>query len=102
MNLSKKWLGDYVNLNITDKEFADGMTLSGSKVESYEKEGSELENIIVGQGYIAAESKQKACDWLNIVRTALIFIDENLLIPCDNRKYFVTQKTSTSETAHPF
>ena len=49
MNLSKKWLGDYVNLNITDKEFADGMTLSGSKVESYEKEGSELENIIVGQ-----------------------------------------------------
>ena len=35
------------------------------------------ENIIVGQGYIAAESKQKACDWLNIVRTALIFIDEN-------------------------
>ena len=34
------------------------------------------ENIIVGQGYIAAESKQKACDWLNIVRTALIFVDE--------------------------
>ena len=35
------------------------------------------ENIIVGQNYIAAESKQKAIEWLNIVRTALIFVDDN-------------------------
>ena len=35
------------------------------------------ENIIVGQGYIGAESRQKAIDWLNIVRTALIFVDDN-------------------------
>ena len=35
------------------------------------------ENIIVGQNYIAAESKQKAVEWLNIVRTALIFVDDN-------------------------
>lgn len=35
------------------------------------------ENIIVGQNYIAAESKAKAVEWLNIVRTALIFVDEN-------------------------
>ena len=35
------------------------------------------ENIIVGQNYIAAESRQKAIEWLNIVRTALIFVDEN-------------------------
>lgn len=35
------------------------------------------ENIIVGQNYIAAESKSKAIEWLNIVRTALIFVDEN-------------------------
>jgi predicted nuclease with TOPRIM domain len=35
------------------------------------------DNIIVGQGYIAAESRQKAVEWLNIVRTALIFVDEN-------------------------
>lgn len=35
------------------------------------------ENIIVGQGYIAAESREKAVEWLNIVRTALIFVDEN-------------------------
>ena len=35
------------------------------------------DNIIVGQGYIAAESRDKAVEWLNIVRTALIFVDEN-------------------------
>ena len=34
------------------------------------------ENIMVGQGFIAAESRQKAVEWLNIVRTALIFVDE--------------------------
>lgn len=35
------------------------------------------ENIIVGQNYIAAESKSMAVEWLNIVRTALIFVDDN-------------------------
>lgn len=35
------------------------------------------DNIIVGQNYIAAESKAKAIEWLNIVRTALIFVDDN-------------------------
>ena len=35
------------------------------------------DNILVGQGYIAAESRQKAIEWLNIVRTALIFVDNN-------------------------
>ena len=35
------------------------------------------DNIIVGQGFIAAQSKQKAVEWLNIVRTALIFVEDN-------------------------
>lgn len=35
------------------------------------------DNIIVGQGYIAAESKSKAIEWLKIIRTALIFVDNN-------------------------
>ena len=34
-------------------------------------------NVIVGQGFIAAQSKQDAIDWLKIIRTALIFIEEN-------------------------
>ena len=35
------------------------------------------DNIIVGQGYIASRSKQEAIDWLKIIRTALIFVEEN-------------------------
>ena len=35
------------------------------------------DNIIVGQGYIAAESKSKAVEWLKIIRTALIFVDDD-------------------------
>ncbi len=35
------------------------------------------DNIIVGQGYIAANNKQEAIDWLRIIRTALIFVEEN-------------------------
>jgi len=50
MDLSKRWLSDYVDMNgISDREFADKITLSGSKVESYAKEGKELENIVVGE-----------------------------------------------------
>lgn len=49
MNLSKKWLSDYVKLNVSDQEFADGMTLSGSKVESFEQEGADIKNVIVGR-----------------------------------------------------
>ena len=46
MILSRKWLEDYVNTkDISNKEFCDAMTLSGSKVEEYNAEGSELETL---------------------------------------------------------
>lgn len=35
------------------------------------------ENILVGQDYIAAESRLKAVEWLKIIRTALIFVEDN-------------------------
>lgn len=49
MVLSKRWLHDYVKVDVSDKQFADDLTLSGSKVEGFEKEGEELSNIIVGR-----------------------------------------------------
>ena len=33
MNLSRKWLSEFVSVEADDKEFAESMTLSGSKVE---------------------------------------------------------------------
>ena len=35
------------------------------------------ENIIVGQDYICAENREKAVEWLKIVKTALVFVEKN-------------------------
>ena len=43
MKLSRKWLSDYITLNVTDREFAHAMTMSGSKVEGYEKRAQSLQ-----------------------------------------------------------
>lgn len=49
MNLSMKWLSDYVKVDKPVKEFCYDMTMSGSKVEGYEKEGEEITNVVVGK-----------------------------------------------------
>lgn len=50
MNLSMRWLRDYVDLpDMSMKEFNDALTLSGSKVETYKEEGANLKNIVVGK-----------------------------------------------------
>ena len=49
MDLSMRWLADYVDCDMPIKEFVSGITLSGSKVECYEKEGEYLSNVVVGQ-----------------------------------------------------
>ena len=49
MYLSKKWLSDFVTIDATDKEYAEAITISGSKVEAFEKEGAGLKNIVVGK-----------------------------------------------------
>lgn len=49
MNLSMKWLSDYIKKDIPADEFCAGMTMSGSKVECYEVEGSEVKNVVVGR-----------------------------------------------------
>lgn len=49
MNLSMKWLSDYVTLDTTVKDFCAAMTMSGSKVEVATEEGSEIKNVVVGK-----------------------------------------------------
>ena len=49
MNLSRKWLNEFVEIDVNDKEFAEAMTLSGSKVETYEDMGAEIVNVKVGK-----------------------------------------------------
>lgn len=49
MNLSRKWLNEFVAIDAGDREFAEAMTLSGSKVELTHDLGEEIKNVVVGR-----------------------------------------------------
>ena len=50
MNLSMRWLKEFVTLDdMPIRDFTEAMTMSGSKVEGWETEGSEIENVIMGK-----------------------------------------------------
>ncbi len=49
MDLSRKWLDEFVKTDVSDKEFAQAMTLSGSKVEGVSVEGAEISRVVVGR-----------------------------------------------------
>ncbi|MCM1538798.1 MAG: phenylalanine--tRNA ligase subunit beta [bacterium] len=50
MNTALSWVKAYVpDLDCTDKEYCDAMTLSGTKVEGYERTDKNLQSIVVGQ-----------------------------------------------------
>ena len=49
MNLSRKWLNEFVTVTASDKEFAEAMTLSGSKVELTHDLDEEISNVVVGR-----------------------------------------------------
>ena len=50
MNLSRNWLNEFVDLrDVTDKQFNDEMTLSGSKVETIERPDESLKNVVAGR-----------------------------------------------------
>jgi len=50
MNLSMKWLADFVDVSdVNIKDYCDKMTLTGSKVEGYEEMGAEIENVVVAR-----------------------------------------------------
>lgn len=50
MNTSLSWIKMYVpDLDVTAQEYTDAMTLSGTKVEGYEKLDADLDKIVIGQ-----------------------------------------------------
>lgn len=50
MNLSMKWLSDYVKIDETNmRNYAHALTMSGSKVEGFEREADEVTNVVVGK-----------------------------------------------------
>jgi hypothetical protein len=49
MNISMKWLKEYVDINCNIDEYCDAMTMSGTKVETYEVLGKEISGVVVGK-----------------------------------------------------
>ena len=49
MLLSRKWLNEFVEVNANDREFAEAMTLSGSKQEATTDLSAEIKNVMVGK-----------------------------------------------------
>ena len=50
MNTSLSWIKAYVpDLDVTAQEYTDAMTLTGTKVEGFEKMDADLDRIVVGQ-----------------------------------------------------
>ena len=49
MNLSMKWLKEFVDINMAPRAFSEAMTMSGSKVEGYETEGEKINKVVVGK-----------------------------------------------------
>ncbi len=49
MKLSRKWLSEFVSVDAGDRDYAEAMTMSGSKVELTEVPGGEIEHVVVGK-----------------------------------------------------
>ena len=91
MDLSLRWLSDYVETGVSPKEFCDAMTMSGSKVEGYSTEGDYLSNCVVGR--IIKIEKHPDADKLQICQidigreepvqivTAATNVYEGMLVP---------------------
>ncbi len=62
MKLPLKWLKDFADINASPKEYADALTMSGSKVEGIETLGEEIDKVVVGR--ITALEKHPDADHL--------------------------------------
>ena len=49
MNISRKWLREFVDIEATDKEYAEIMTIAGQKVETTTRMDAEIKNVVVGK-----------------------------------------------------
>ncbi len=49
MDLSIKWLKEFVDIDYQPRSFAEALTMSGSKVEGYTTEGAEISGVVIGK-----------------------------------------------------
>ncbi len=51
MKASIEWLKEYADINVSAKELADILTMTGSKVETIEEQGGDIQNVVVRKNY---------------------------------------------------
>ena len=91
MNTSLSWIKKYVpDLDVTAREYADGMTLSGTKVENYEELDRDLDKIVVGE-IISCEPHPDS-DHLHICMVNVGGAEDPLQIVCGAPNVAVGQK----------
>ena len=49
MKVSIEWLKEYSDIDVSTKELADILTMSGSKVEAIEYKGQDIKNVVIGK-----------------------------------------------------
>ena len=49
MNISRKWLKEFVDITATDKEYDEIMTIAGQKVETTTRMDEDIKNVVVGK-----------------------------------------------------
>ena len=91
MNTSLSWIKKYVpDLDVTAREYADGMTLSGTKVENYEELDRDLDKIVVGE--ILSCEPHPDSDHLHICMVNVGGAEDPLQIVCGAPNVAVGQK----------
>ena len=64
MNISRKWLREFVDITATDKEYDSVMTLAGQKGETTERMDAEIKNVVVAKVISILKNENSYKMWL--------------------------------------
>ena len=87
MNTSLSWIKAYVpDLDVTAQEYTDAMTLSGTKVEGFEKLDADLEKIVIGQIVKIESFQMKTINCMSGLRGRRDHSDRDRCTKCKRRR----------------
>ena len=70
MNISRKWLSEFVDITATDKEYDEIMTIAGQKVETTTRMDEDIKNVVVGKVLSMARHENSDHMWVCMVDVA--------------------------------
>lgn len=69
MNISRKWLREFVDITATDREYAETMTIAGQKVETTTRLDAQIKNVVVGKVLSMERHENSDHMWVCMVDT---------------------------------